>query len=65
LPGDDNDSMPRVQGRAFGASERFGIMPARLADRYLHMSSGKGDNPSSPDHDRGWQAWAKGEPTPL
>ncbi len=63
LPGDDN--MPRVQGPAVGASERFGIMPGHLADSYLHMPGGQSDNPLSPYYDTGWRVWAKGEPTPL
>ncbi len=63
LPGDDN--MPRVQGPAVGASERFGIMPGHLADSYLHMPGGQSDNPLSPYYDAGWRAWATGEPTPL
>jgi penicillin amidase len=63
LPGDSN--MPRVQAPAFGASERFGIMPGHLAESYLHMPGGQSDNPLSPYYDAGWQAWAKGQPTPL
>lgn len=63
LPGDSN--MPRVQAPAFGASERFGIMPGHLAESYLHMPGGQSDNPLSPYYDAGWQAWARGEPTPL
>ncbi len=63
LPGDAN--MPRVQGPDFGASERFGIMPGHLAESYLHMPGGQSDNPLSPYYDTGWQAWAKGQPTPL
>ena len=63
LPGDSN--MPRVQAPAFGASERFGIMPGHPAESYLHMPGGQSDNPLSPYYDAGWQAWAKGQPTPL
>ena len=63
LPGDSN--MPRVQAPAFGASERFGIMPGHLAESYLHMPGGQSDNPLSPYYDAGWQAWAKGQATPL
>ncbi|MHB1616535.1 MAG: penicillin acylase family protein [Metallibacterium sp.] len=63
LPGDNN--MPRVQAPAFGASERFGIMPGHLAESYLHMPGGQSDNPLSPYYDAGWQAWAKGQATPL
>ncbi len=63
LPGDSN--MPRVQAPAFGASERFGIMPGHLRESYLHMPGGQSDNPLSPYYLAGWRAWAEGKPTPL
>ncbi|WP_240922575.1 penicillin acylase family protein [Oleiagrimonas sp. C23AA] len=63
LPGDRD--MPRVQAPAFGASERFGIMPGHEAASYLHMPGGQSDNPLSPFYGAGHQAWVKGRPTPL
>ncbi len=63
LPGDAD--MPRVQAPAFGASERFGIMPGHLRQSYLHMPGGQAQNPLTPYYLAGWQAWARGEPTPL
>ncbi len=63
LPGDSN--MPRVQAPAFGASERFGIMPGHLRESFLHMPGGQSDNPLSPYYLAGWRAWAEGKPTPL
>ena len=63
LPGDSN--MPRVQAPAFGASERFGIMPGHLRESYLHMPGGQSDNPLSPYYLAGWRAWAEGKPMPL
>ena len=63
LPGDNN--MPRVQAPSFGASERFGIMPGHEAASYLHMPGGQSDNPLSPYYGAGFDAWVRGEPTPL
>lgn len=61
LPG-DND-MPRVQGVAFGASERFAVSPGREAEGYFHMPGGQSGHPLSPYFDAGHLAWEQGEPT--
>jgi penicillin amidase len=63
LPGDGN--MPRVQAPAFGASERFGIMPGHEADSYLQMPGGQSDHPLSPFHGAGHADWVDGRATPL
>jgi penicillin amidase len=63
LPGDTN--MPRVQAPAFGASERFGIMPGHEGDSYLMMPGGQSDHPLSPYHGAGHADWAAGRATPL
>lgn len=63
LPGDTD--MPRVQRPAFGASERFGIMPGDEAHSYLHMPGGQSDNPLSPFYGAGHEAWVEGRATPL
>jgi penicillin G amidase len=63
LPGDSH--MPRVQGPAFGASERFGIMPGKEEQSYLHMPGGQSDHPLSPYHGVGHEDWASGNATPL
>jgi penicillin amidase len=60
LPGDSN--MPRVQGPAFGASERFAVSPGREKDGYLHMPTGQSGHFLSPYYRDGNEAWAKGEP---
>ena len=63
LPG-DND-LPRVQGRGFGASERFAILVGREAESVFHMPGGQSGHPLSPFY-RSWHgAWARGEPTPF
>lgn len=63
LPG-DND-MPRVQGVAFGASERFAVSPGRESEGYFHMPGGQSGHPLSPYFGAGHEAWVKGEPTPF
>ncbi|MBC7983286.1 MAG: penicillin acylase family protein [Candidatus Obscuribacterales bacterium] len=63
LPGDSD--MPRVQGQAFGASERFAVSPGREAEGYLHMPGGQSGHPLSPYFGAGHAAWVKGEPTPF
>ena len=63
LPGDAH--MPRVQGPAFGASERFVIMPGHEDLSFLHMPGGQSDNPLSPYYGAGHQDWAQGRASPL
>ena len=63
LPGDVD--MPRVQGRSFGASERFGISPGHEDRSYLEMPGGQSGHPLSPFHGAGHEDWVRGNPTPL
>jgi penicillin amidase len=63
LPGDIN--MPRVQGPAFGASERFAVSPGDEARGYFMMSGGQSGHPLSPYYGAGHQDWAEGKPTPF
>jgi penicillin amidase len=63
LPGDGQ--MPRVQGPAFGASQRLVVSPGREAEGSLQMPGGPVDHPLSPFYGAGHAAWARGEPTPL
>jgi penicillin amidase len=63
LPGDTH--MPRVQGPAFGASERFVIMPGHEERSFLHMPGGQSDHPLSPFYGAGHEDWAQGRATPL
>jgi penicillin amidase len=57
--------MPRVQGPAFGASERMVVSPGREAAGYFQMPGGPVDHPMSPFYGAGHKAWARGEPRPL
>ncbi len=63
LPGDGN--MPRVQGPAFGASERMVVSPGHEADGIIHMPGGQSGHPLSPFWGAGHAAWVRGEPTPF
>jgi penicillin amidase len=63
LPGDSK--MPRVQSPAFGAAERFEIVPGHEERSYLHMPGGQSDHPLSPFYGAGHEDWARGRQAPL
>ncbi len=63
LPGDLY--MPRIQTPGSGASERLVVAPGREADGLLHLPGGQSGHPLSPFYRAGFDAWAKGEPSPL
>ncbi len=63
LPGDSN--MPRVQGVAFGASERFGVSPGHEDQGYFHMPGGQSGHPLSPFYRTAHADWEEGRLTPF
>jgi len=63
LPGDSN--MPRAQGTAFGASERFAVAPGDEANGYLHIPSGQSGHPLSEYYRRGHADWVEARATPF
>lgn len=63
LSGDAN--MPRVQGPAFGASERLVVSPGREAEGILSLPGGQSGHPRSPFYRAGHAAWVRGEATPF
>jgi penicillin amidase len=63
LPGDRD--MPRVQGPAFGASQRMVVSPGHEAEGLIHMPGGQSGHPLSPFWGAGHDAWVKGTPTPF
>ncbi|MBB6599185.1 penicillin acylase family protein [Luteimonas sp. MC1825] len=63
LPGDTH--MPRVQGPAFGASQRMVVSPGREADGFIHMPGGQSGHPLSPFWGAGHDDWVHGRPTPF
>ncbi len=58
LPGDNH--MPRVQGPAFGASQRMVVSPGREAEGIFHMPAGQSGHPLSPYWRAGHDDWAAG-----
>jgi penicillin amidase len=63
LPGDED--MPRPQGPAFGASERFAVSPGHEAEAYFEMPTGQSGHPLSPYFRAGHDAWARGTIAPF
>jgi penicillin amidase len=63
LPGDEN--MPRVQGPAFGASERMVVSPGHEEAGLFEMPVGQSGHPLSPYYRKGHKAWAEGKPAPF
>ena len=57
--------MPRVQGEAFGASQRLVVSPGHEEQGSLQMPGGPVDHPLSPFYGAGHDDWAQGKPTPL
>ncbi|MDZ4350620.1 MAG: penicillin acylase family protein [Xanthomonadaceae bacterium] len=63
LAGDSN--MPRVQSRAFGASERMVVSPGHEEDGIFHMPGGQSGHPLSPFWGAGHDDHVHGRPTPF
>ncbi|GLX79309.1 peptidase [Thalassotalea insulae] len=63
LPGDSY--MPRVQGKAFGASERMVVSPGHEETGILHMPTSQAGHPWSPYYRSGHQDWEQGKPSPF
>jgi len=63
LPGDRD--MPRVQGPAFGASQRMVVSPGHEADGLVNMPGGQSGHPLSPYWAAGHDDWVHGRPAPF
>jgi len=57
--------MARVQGPAFGASERMVVSPGREAEGIIHMPGGQSGHLLSPFWGAGHDDWVEGHPTPF
>jgi penicillin amidase len=57
--------MPRIQGRNFGASERFSVSPGNEAQGYFHMPGAQSGHPLSPFYRIGFDDWAAARQTPF
>lgn len=64
-PMDGDTYMPRVQGPAFGASERMVVAPGHEEQGIFHMATGQSAHPLSPYFDRGHRDWVAGNPSPF
>jgi penicillin amidase len=63
LPGDVD--MPRVQGRAFGASQRMVVSPGREETGLFELPGGQSGHPLSPHYGDQQEAWVRGAPAPF
>jgi penicillin amidase len=63
LNGDSN--MPKAQGPAFGASERFSVSPGDEAHGLFQMPTGQSGHPLSPFYNKGHSDWVAGIPRPY
>jgi penicillin amidase len=63
LSGDTD--MPKAQGPAMGASERFSVAPGDEANSVLHMPTGQSGHPLSDYYDAGHTDWVDGLPSPF
>ena len=63
LPGDSNT--PRVQGKAFGASERMIVSPGHEETGIFHMPTSQAGHPWSPYYGMGHSDWEEGKPSPF
>ena len=59
-PLDGDHNMPRAQGPAFGASERFAVSPGAEADGLMHMPTGQSGHPLSRFYRKGHDDWVSG-----
>ncbi|MCO7201416.1 penicillin acylase family protein [Pseudoalteromonas sp. OANN1] len=57
--------MPAVQGKSFGASQRFIAQPGHLQNAILTVAGGQSGHPLSPFYRSGFADYAEGENTPL
>ncbi len=63
LSGDSN--LPKAQGSAFGASERFSVSPGDEENGLMHMPTGQSGHPMSDFYRAGHDNWVRGEPSPF
>lgn len=57
--------MPKVQGKAFGASERMVVSPGHEATGIFHMPTSQAGHPWSPYYAVGHKDWEQGKPSPF
>lgn len=57
--------MPKVQGKAFGASERMVVSPSHEESGIFHMPTSQAGHPWSPYYNIGHSDWEQGKPSPF
>ncbi len=68
MPADElsgDTDMPKAQGPATGAAERFSVAPGDEANSILHMPTGQSGHPLSKFYDAGHSDWVDGLPSPF
>ncbi|ESP93580.1 penicillin acylase family protein [Pseudoalteromonas luteoviolacea] len=65
VPGFGDSYMPAVQGKSFGASQRFIAQPGHLENAVMTVAGGQSGHPLSPYYRKGFSAYAEGQLTPL
>lgn len=65
MVGGGREDMPRIQGRDYGASERFSVSPGYETAGYFHMPGAQSGHPLSPFYRAGFDDWARDRPTPF
>jgi penicillin amidase len=57
--------LPKAQGPAFGASQRFSVSPGDEANGLMHMPTGQSGHPLSTFYRKGHDEWVHGRPSPF
>jgi len=65
VPMNGDSNLPKAQGPAFGASERFAVSPGDEQNGLMHMPTGQSGHPLSPFYRKGHDSWLNGEPSPF
>ena len=57
--------LPKAQGPAFGASQRFSVSPGDEENGLMHMPTGQSGHPLSAYYRKGHDEWVHGQPSPF
>ncbi|HSN52429.1 MAG TPA: penicillin acylase family protein [Woeseiaceae bacterium] len=57
--------LPKAQGPAFGASQRFSVSPGDEEHGLMHMPTGQSGHPLSSFYRKGHDEWVHGRPSPF
>jgi penicillin amidase len=57
--------LPKAQGPAFGASQRFSVSPGDEKNGLMHMPTGQSGHPLSEFYRKGHDEWVHGRPSPF